>query len=78
MMFRQVFNLFSGVCLSKFLQFVYFFSAAIYCSKEVFGNYVFLLTLNLICVYPDLEWGTELLINQHTVQKDRAVFFNAL
>ncbi len=75
---RQVLKLFSGVSLSKFLQFIYFFSAATYCSKEEFGSYVFLLTLNLICVYPVLEWGTELLINQHTAQKDRAFFSNAL
>ena len=77
-MLRQVLKLFSGVSLSKFLQFIYFFSAATYCSKEEFGSYVFLLTLNLICVYPVLEWGTELLINQHTAQKDRAFFSNAL
>ena len=77
-MLRQVLKLFSGVSLSKFLQFIYFFSAATNCSKEEFGSYVFLLTLNLICVYPVLEWGTELLINQHTAQKDRAFFSNAL
>ena len=43
-MFKQVVQLLSGVSLSKFLQFLYFFSAATYCSKEEFGSYVFVLT----------------------------------
>ena len=77
-MFKQVFKLLSGVSLSKFLQFLYFFSAATFCSKEEFGSYVFVLTLNLIFVYPVLEWGTELLINQHTAQENSQFFSNAL
>ena len=56
-MFKQVVQLLSGVSLSKFLQFLYFFSAATYCSKEEFGSYVFVLTLNLVFIYPVLEWG---------------------
>jgi len=77
-MLKQVVKLLSGVSLSKFLQFLYFFSAATYCSKEEFGSYVFLLTLNLIFVYPVLEWGTELLINQHTAQENLKFFSTAL
>jgi len=77
-MFKQVVKLLSGVSLSKFLQFLYFFSAATYCSKEEFGSYVFVLTLNLIFVYPVLEWGTELLINQHTAQENPQFFSTAL
>ena len=77
-MLKQVVQLFSGVSLSKFLQFLYFFSAATYCSKEEFGSYVFVLTLNLIFVYPVLEWGTELLINQHTAQENPQFFSTAL
>ncbi|MDP6384348.1 MAG: oligosaccharide flippase family protein, partial [SAR324 cluster bacterium] len=74
----QVVQLLSGVSLSKFLQFLYFFSAATYCSKEEFGSYVFLLTLNLVFIYPVLEWGTELLINQHTAQENPQFFSTAL
>ena len=77
-MFTQVVKLLSGVSLSKFLQFLYFFSAATYCSKEEFGSYVFVLTLNLIFVYPILEWGTELLINQHTAQQKPQFLSTAL
>ena len=77
-MFKQVVQLLSGVSLSKFLQFLYFFSAATYCSKEEFGSYVFVLTLNLVFIYPVLEWGTELLINQHTAQENPQFFSTAL
>ena len=77
-MLKQVVQLFSGVSLSKFLQFLYFFSAATYCSKEEFGSYVFLLTLNLVFIYPVLEWGTELLINQHTAKENPQFFSTAL
>ena len=77
-MLKQVFQLLSGVSLSKFLQFLYFFSAATYCSKEEFGSYVFVLTLNLVFIYPVLEWGTELLINQHTAQDNPQFFSTAL
>ena len=77
-MFKQVVQLLSGVSLSKFLQFFYFFSAATYCSKEEFGSYVFVLTLNLVFIYPVLEWGTELLINQHTAQDNPQFFSTAL
>ena len=77
-MLKQVVQLLSGVSLSKFLQFLYFFSAATYCSKEEFGSYVFVLTLNLVFIYPVLEWGTELLINQHTAQENPQFFSTAL
>ena len=77
-MFKQVVKLLSGVSLSKFLQFLYFFSAATFCSKEEFGSYVFVLTLNLVFIYPVLEWGTELLINQHTAQENPQFFSTAL
>ena len=77
-MLKQVVQLLSGVGLSKFLQFLYFFSTATYCSKEEFGSYVFVLTLNLVFVYPVLEWGTELLINQHTAQENLKFFTTAL
>ncbi len=77
-MLKQVVQLLSGVSLSKFLQFLYFFSAATYCSKEEFGSYVFVLTLNLVFIYPVLEWGTELLINQHTALENPQFFSTAL
>ena len=35
LMFKQVVQLLSGVSLSKFLQFLYFFSAATYCSRRI-------------------------------------------
>ena len=73
-MLKDILKLFSGVSFSKLLQFVYFFTAAGFCSKEEFGNYVFLLTLNLICVYPVLEWGSELLINKYTAEKELFFF----
>ena len=77
-MLKDILKLFSGVSFSKLLQFVYFFTAAGFCSKEEFGNYVFLLTLNLICVYPVLEWGSELLISKYTAEKEFTFFSNAL
>ena len=49
-MFKQVVQL----LISKLNN---FFSAATYCSKEEFGSYVFVLTLNLIFIYLGFGMG---------------------